>query len=577
MSYQSLARKYRPRTFNDLVGQEAAAQALRNAITLKREPCAVIFSGVRGVGKTTTARIYAKALNCSDRRNGEPCDTCASCKSINEGIHEDVLEIDGASHNGVDEVRQLQESLAYVNQRSPYKVFIIDEVHMLSLSAFNALLKTLEEPPSHVVFILATTNLQKVPQTIVGRCHTFHLQKISLLDIVERLRFILQQENIPFDEKALYLIAKEGQGSLRDAVTFLDQVIALGQGEVNLASLTRFLTQISNEVYLQILQALIQRDGKACIEQVDLLEQRGANFSQALEELASLARHSFILRDLSPAALNFAQLGLDQHEQAMLSELARKAQPLELNRLFRCLVRCKHDLDGSSLDRFVVENSLLEWCLDPGLPTTAELMTFAQGALSNDAPAEPRHQRASVKAPAPRAEAPQPSLQAPQHHALEKREQTPELSVEKPQPSVPQEKTLPASWPELVDQWKKHQPLEARKLEEVHLISYSASKIEVAVSEEGIVGPLLLKPDYQAKVTQQLAHLFNFKGTFRVVTAASIPNKSTTILEEKTQALKLKNERIAEAARSNPFTKAMVDTLGGKILRVQVKDETLPH
>ena len=557
MSYQSLARKYRPHTFSDLIGQEPTAEALGNAIRLKREPSAVLFSGVRGVGKTTTARLYAKALNCGERRDGEPCDRCPSCLSINEGIHEDVLEIDGASHNGVDEVRELQELLAYVNQRSPYKVFIIDEVHMLSINAFNALLKTLEEPPPRVVFILATTNLNKVPQTIIGRCQTFHLQKIALAAIVGRLQTILSSEGIPYEEKALHLIAKEGQGSLRDALTFLDQVIALGQGEVTMARLEHFLTQVSNEVYLKLLAALIHRDGKTCLGLVEGLELRGVSYGQVLEELATLARHGFILRDLAAEIPSASAFGLDQQELNQLLRLAQQAPVLELNRLFRCLLRCKQELDGSALDRFVVENSLLEWCLDPGMPSTADLLRFSQGQGNVQPPPE---QRRSLR---PQQELPKP----PQN------EEAGPLSSSTPsRQEPPASKTMPASWAELVALWKKHQPLEARKLEEVVLLTYTAELIEVAVSPSSIIGPQLLRADYQQKISQSLADLFGFQGRFRAKAATSAHNANESLLDEKTRSIKIKQDQAHDAALSHPLTKGLVNTLGGKILRVQVRE-----
>lgn len=564
MSYQSLARKYRPRIFSDLVGQESAALALRNAISLHREPSAVIFSGVRGVGKTTTARLYAKALNCTERREGEPCDQCPSCLSINEGTHEDVLEIDGASHNGVDEVRGLQELLAYVNQRSAYKVFIIDEVHMLSINAFNALLKTLEEPPPQVVFILATTNLQKVPQTIIGRCQTFHLQKIALAAIIERLKNILAREGLTYEERALYLVAKEGQGSMRDALTFLDQVIALGHGAVTSESLEQFLTQVSGEIYLELLDALVKRDGKRCIALVEQLDQRGVGFAPALEELASLTRHGFIIRDLCKDALNLAALGLDEHEQTMLTALAGQASPLELNRLFRILLRCKQELDGSSLDRFVVENNLLEWCLDPGFPTTAQLLQFAQSAAT-----------ATSVAPAPAASAPAaPTRPNPRHSAPTAPREPIRAQQSQTTPNeISSKATMPGSWPELIEQWKKMQPLAARKLEEVKLLSYSPAKIEVAVSPLGIVGPQLLRPEYQQKVTLYFAQQFGFTGQFRAIASDETTSASTSLLDEKTQALKLKQAQTLDAARNHPLTKALVEKLGGKVLAAQLKGD----
>ncbi len=380
MSYQSLARKYRPQRFQDMVGQDAVTTALANAIRLHRAPQGVVFSGVRGVGKTTAARLYAKALNCElSSTSADPCNQCDSCLAVNQGIHEDVLEIDGASNTGVEDIRALQETLEYVPQRSPYKVYIIDEVHMLSQSAFNALLKTLEEPPEHVIFVFATTELGKVPETVLSRCQVFHLKHLTAAITANRIKEILDAESISYDEHALITIAKEGKGSMRDALTFLDQVIALGDGEVQAEIVNNLINAASSQTFVEFLQGCVQRDQSSLLGTIEAWDKKGISFASAIEDVAKLSRHAFVLKELGRNAIDMALLGLAPSEQEQLEILVQEAKPLDLNRIFRVLVRCRKDLDGSELDRFIVENNVLEWCLDPGLPDVEELKRFFSG------------------------------------------------------------------------------------------------------------------------------------------------------------------------------------------------------
>lgn len=392
MSYLSLARKYRPNTFQDLVGQESAALALANAIRLKREPRGVIFTGVRGIGKTTTARIYAKALNCEKGPTPEPCNVCSSCVAIQQGTHEDVLEIDGASNTGVDDVRALQETLAYVPQRSSFKIYIIDEVHMLSVSAFNALLKTLEEPPEHVVFIFATTELHKVPETIQSRCQIFHLQKISTQLTKKRIVDILTNEGIAFEDRAVQWIAREGKGSLRDALTLLDQVIAVGGGSVPWSAVEPMVNTGHAEPIYELLSLLLTRDSAGLLAVIARWDQEGLAMATLVEELVKACRNAFVLKSLNQSATELELLDLEDRELEVLKKLGSEAQVLDLNRIFRSFVKCLDDLRNSELDRFVVENYALEWCLDPGLPDITTLMQggFAAAAAKPAPSGSPR-------------------------------------------------------------------------------------------------------------------------------------------------------------------------------------------
>ncbi len=567
MTYQPLARKYRPTRFSELVGQEAVAKALANAIAMGREPRALIFTGVRGVGKTTVARLYAKALNCSNRQEGsEPCDACESCLAIARGNHEDVLEIDGASNNGVEDIRSLQETVAYQAQRSRFKVYMIDEVHMLSTSAFNALLKTLEEPPSHVVFVFATTEIGKVPETILSRCQAFYLKKLPTALIFGRLKELIGREGLTAEDKAIALIAREGHGSMRDALTLLDQAIALGQGKVTVQSLGWVVSNLSSSPYLELLGALIERDIERAIKCVDRFDQSGAEFAAVVEETARLARHAFVVQGLGVKALDVALLGLDDGEIHELTRLAGLAKPFDLNRIFRTLVKCRLELNGSSLDRFVFENYLYEWCFDPGLPEldvafNGEQASKAQVRLSPVA--TPVQVAPSAPAPAP-APAPASAPVAPQYQQ--------QMSPQAPVQAGATAKALPATWRQLVDAWKQQKPLQARKLEEAHPLEFGPDRIILAVSDASYASKLLLQKDEQARIREQFRELFGFTGALIVKPRTDAVAGGENILAERGRESSAKRDQLIEEAKNAPFTKDLLQALGGTLEDVKVPE-----
>jgi len=554
LTYQPLATKYRPSRFSELVGQDSTSKALANAIKMGREAHAIIFTGVRGVGKTTVARLYAKSLNCENLGEAsEPCNQCESCRAITFGCHEDVMEIDGASNTGVGDVRALQETIEYVPQRSKFKVYIIDEVHMLSQAAFNALLKTLEEPPSHVVFVFATTELHKVPQTILSRCQSFYLKKLPTALIIRRLAEIFTKEGITFDEKAVAVIAREGHGSMRDALTLADQAIALGQGVVTTEVLSGMISNLSSSPYLELLQSLAERDFERVASSVAELDQGGVEFIKLVEEVAGFSRHAFIVQGIGINAIDTALLGLDDIEISKLETIAKTAKSFDLNRIFRTLMKCREELDGSALDRFIVENYLFEWCFDPGLPSVEDLLSGGSvGTVKKD----PGAVRSSIGG-ASAIQTPKMNtgsmremlaeMRQKQHGGAEKKTESdlplasvkPALKVEdstvpkKPDQPVRTvkgasagtvsdregsveiesiESRFPPTWRQLIDTWKREKPLQARKLEEVHPLSYSPEKIILAVPEEGLAGRQLLQKDEQMKITALFRELFDFKG-----------------------------------------------------------------
>ena len=338
MSYQVLARKWRPRNFESLVGQEHVVKALRHALEKQRLHHAYLFTGTRGVGKTTLARILAKCLNCETGITPEPCGKCSACTEVDGGRFPDLIEIDAATNNGIEEMRALQDNAAYVPVRGRFKVFVIDEVHMLSKPAFNSMLKTLEEPPAHIKFILATTDPQKIPVTVLSRCLQFNLKQMPRAAIVSHLEKILPQENIEFERDALSLIARAAAGSMRDALSLLDQAVAHGAGKLTAAGVREMLGTVDETYLLRLLEALAAGDGPALAAIADEMQARSLSFDAALQDLASLLLR-LALAQTVPAAL---EEDLPERERVMA--LAKAIDPETVQLCYQIALQGRDDL-----------------------------------------------------------------------------------------------------------------------------------------------------------------------------------------------------------------------------------------
>lgn len=333
-----LARKWRPRTFTQLAGQEHVVRALINALTQNRLHHAYLFTGTRGVGKTTIARIFAKSLNCATGITATPCGTCSACIEIDGGRFVDLIELDAASNTQVDNMRELLESALYAPSSGRFKVYIIDEVHMLSKSAFNAMLKTLEEPPAHVKFILATTDPQKIPVTVLSRCLQFNLKQLPPALIKEHLQYVLEQEQIIFEPAAIGLVARAAQGSMRDALSLLDQAIAFSAGKLEEATVRTMLGAVDQGYLFDLLAALRDRNGPAMLETADNMAVRTIAFDAALQELASLL-HRLALAQTVPQAVRD-----DEPESARLRDLAQTFSAEEVQLFYQIAVHGRDEI-----------------------------------------------------------------------------------------------------------------------------------------------------------------------------------------------------------------------------------------
>ena len=338
MSYQVLARKYRPRSFDSLVGQDHVVQALKNALDQKRLHHAYLFTGTRGVGKTTLARILAKCLNCKTGITSTPCEACSACSEIDQGRYVDLIEVDAASNTQVDNMRDLLDNAQYAPTQGQFKIYIIDEVHMLSKNAFNAMLKTLEEPPEHVKFILATTDPQKVPVTVLSRCLQFNLKQMPSTSIAEYLEKILKEEVIKFENNAIYLITKAANGSMRDALSILDQGIAYCGGLIEEAMIKKMLGSIDQSYLFNLMHAAIDQDGSKIIEIAKQMNERNLSFDSALNDLANLIQVISVAQAM-PESLEASYL---DHDQIIL--LTKKISAEQLQLYYQIIILGRRDL-----------------------------------------------------------------------------------------------------------------------------------------------------------------------------------------------------------------------------------------
>ena len=359
MAYTALYREWRPRTFNDVVGQEHITTTLKNQVLNNRIAHAYLFCGTRGTGKTSTAKVFAKALNCHNLIDGEPCNQCEMCRKINEGLAIDVTELDAASNNGVDKIRDIIDDVKYPPQEAKYKVYIMDEVHMLSTGAVNAFLKTLEEPPRNVIFILATTDPQKLPITILSRCQRFDFKRINNAEITARLRKIVNDQNVLADERSLNLIARVSDGAMRDSLSILDQAISMGNGNVDYNTVVSMLGLVTNEHLFNLTNAVIQRSVEKSIEIIEDVIYSGKDIYLFIKDLLAHYRNLLMVK-----VTNNPDEVLDMSEEniALVKEQGTRLRAEEIMRCIRILQEAENNAKLSKQARLYCELAIIKMC-----------------------------------------------------------------------------------------------------------------------------------------------------------------------------------------------------------------------
>lgn len=436
MSYQVMARKWRPRVFREMVGQEHVLQALINALDHDRLHHAYLFTGTRGVGKTTVARILAKCLNCEVGVSSEPCGVCSSCTEIAEGRSIDLLEVDAASRTKVEDTRELLENVQYAPTHCRYKVYLIDEVHMLSTSSFNALLKTLEEPPPHVIFLLATTDPQKLPATVLSRCLQFNLKNMSAELIVGHLKYVLEQEMISYEEPALWLLARSADGSMRDALSLTDQAVAFGSGKLDEADVRVMLGTVDLSFVVRLLEAVAAQDAAAMLAIVEAMAEHAPDYSRSLQEMAAVL-HRVAIAQAVPAAVDTSWGDAEK-----IQEIGLRTSAEDIQLYYQLALAGRRDIALAPDGRSGFEMALLRMiAFRPTAVFDSDAAVEAVQAIG-----------AEVAAPAKKPEAPP----APQRvKAAPAPAPEPVQPVPKPVAAVPfaaiAELLEPARWPELLD------------------------------------------------------------------------------------------------------------------------------
>ncbi|KPK66656.1 MAG: hypothetical protein AMS21_01695 [Gemmatimonas sp. SG8_38_2] len=514
MAYTVLARKYRPQSFADLVGQQHVARTLANAIEANRVAHAFLFTGVRGVGKTSTARLLAKALNCELGPTATPCNQCGPCTDITAGIDVDVQEIDGASNNSVEDVRRLQESLPYRPQRDRYKIVIVDEVHMLSAGAFNAFLKTLEEPPDHVKFIFATTESHKVPVTIRSRCQQYDFRLIPHRLIAERIREILHAESLKADDEAISVVAREAAGSMRDALTLLDQLVAISDDRITADTVAASLGIAAREALHEVARAVLEGDGAGVVTAIDRLADKSVDMQHFARQLLQLMRDLVVLKlgAGDPA-------GWVPEERDMAEALIDGIDVLELQRAFRATAQVMDEMAHSPSPKLMLEMGLVRVATRPPLQGVSDLIARldalqgtssgaggSSGASRRRAPAPKRAPEAKpaleTKPPSEPKPEPQTKRNAPSQPIMPATKHAGGFQTSSGEVLTPIRRAALQEWEELVGALAQRQPALAAVLEHGIPKAVGPDRIVLSFKDGSFYGRQAQSPESIAAIAQ---------------------------------------------------------------------------
>ncbi len=554
MSYVVLARKWRPKTFDDLIGQDYITQTLKNAITTGKIAHAFILSGPRGVGKTSTARIVAKALNCINGPTSDPCSNCSFCNEISEGKSLDVMEIDAASHTGVNDVREIIENIKYLPTSGKNKIYIIDEVHMLSQSAFNALLKTLEEPPAHVLFILATTEVHKIPVTILSRCQRYDFKKVSVDKIREQLASITSKEEIKIQDETLYIIAQEADGSLRDSLSLMDQLIATFGTDIKHEEALSVLGILDRTLVKSSLEGIIKKDPKFCINVLNQAIEKGISPKRFAEDLLRTLRYALLIRTCGKESIT----DLSEEDKTSLSELLKDISVETLESLFNLMLEGAENIQRSFYPQMALELILIKLStLDDIVPvqdiikkldTLSKSMGSAkQTAVRVDEPAQTYR-----SAPSPK--------QAPK--LAEKIVAT---NIETKETAPVQAKTKLSgskSTQDFIQFVKTTKPVIGRRLEQANEIVVDGSIVKIICETGSAESDYLTRKESQTALETLVREFFSDHVELQIEEVSlKTPENNITKVEQKAE----KKEKI----KNDPVLKEAIDIFGGRVISIK--------
>lgn len=553
MSYVVLARKWRPKTFDDLIGQDYITQTLKNAISTGKIAHAFIFSGPRGVGKTSTARIVAKAVNCINGPTSEPCSECSFCNEISEGKSLDVMEIDAASHTGVNDIREIIENIKYLPTSGKNKIYIIDEAHMLSQSAFNALLKTLEEPPPHVLFILATTEVHKIPVTILSRCQRYDFKKVSVEKIKEQLSTITSKEKIKIEDETLYVIAQEADGSLRDSLSLMDQLIATFGSEIKHEEALSILGILDRTLVNSSLEGIIKKDPKFCIDVLNQAVDKGISPKRFAEDLLRTLRYALLIRTCGKNSVS----DLSEEDKASLEDLLKDKSVETVESLFNLMLEGAESIQRSFYPQMALELILIKLSTLENIVPVQKIITKLE-RLSRDLGTEDSsssHAGESSKvyksAPSPK-QAPKMAESNTQSASVTKETNSPEIET----PSY--EKTTEG----FIEYVKSSKPVIARRLAQAKEIKLDDNRIKIVCEAGSAQSDYLKRKESQSALDILIKDFFSNGYKLQIV---EIENKVGKNNKNKVELKAEKKERL----KNDPVIKEAIEVFGGRVISIK--------
>jgi DNA polymerase III subunit gamma/tau len=587
MDYQVSARKYRPGTFDDVIGQPHVVQTLVNSVNTKRIAQAYLFSGTRGVGKTTVARILAKALNCEQGPTGTPCATCANCLEIAQGTSVDVIEIDGASNTSVDDVREIRENVKFAPFRGKYRVYIIDEVHMLSNSAFNALLKTLEEPPPHVVFIFATTEIHKIPATILSRCQHYNFRRIARTEIIERLRHVAQQDGIAIEERSLTALARASEGSMRDGLSLLDQAVAFGGKSIVHEDLEALLGAVPQELLREMIRAITLQDSAAALRVLAQLLDQGHDLRAFCAEVVEYLRHMLVVSVTSPQEWP-KLIEASSEDLAQIAADKGSLTPEQLQQIFALMTQAEDALRLSAHPRFVLETAAVkatrlflqeaEKAGPPVRATPSERPPISPSSRADKAPNPERSAASPPSRPTTPPLKPAPSsgpVPRTGGGAVAQTVKPPVAEPTKPMDSAPmtpprKAQTVALNWEQFQEDVSHAFPNIAPFLEMGRLVAIEGNLVTIGFAKQATVARgMLEKPDNIQALASLCERLSGQPVRLRIVELTDADPPGPTMAQ--IRAAKEQDQKLVlfERAKAHPVVKQALEIFGADLADVR--------